>query len=130
MDTDVEDWLQAWERAVRARDHAAGRALFAPEVLAFGTLAPVMAGLDALEAAQWRTVWARTQGFACDRPVALWQGGDVVVLAATWSATGLDPAGAAYPRAGRMTLVLRRGPRGLLCCHSHLSMLPGMPAMR
>ncbi len=41
-----EQWLWTFEAVVRARDFAAGRAMFADDAVAFGTWALAVAGLD------------------------------------------------------------------------------------
>src|SRR5438093_1397162 len=58
-----EQWLRTFEAAVRARDFAAGRALFADDAVAFGTWARAVAGLDHIIREQWQNVWPRIRDF-------------------------------------------------------------------
>ncbi|PYM86187.1 MAG: ketosteroid isomerase, partial [Candidatus Rokuibacteriota bacterium] len=41
----LRDWLRAWQTCVRAVDFAGGRTLCAPDIVAFGTVAPFVQGL-------------------------------------------------------------------------------------
>jgi ketosteroid isomerase-like protein len=128
---DVRDWLRAFAAAVRSRDYAAGRALFAPDVRGFGSVAVLADGLEALEAEQWRRVWDATEGFDFHAgSVAIRVSGDLALATALWSSTGIDPDRKPYPRAGRATLVLARGASGWRAVHSHFSFEPEAPADR
>ena len=121
-------WLDAFERAVRTRNFAAGRALCAKQVLGFGTVAARADGLDQLESAQWQCVWPATEGFAFDRS-ALRCGGQAgsYWVAAAWSSTGQVESPLAVERRGRATILLRNSPRGLLAIHTHFSLVPSDP---
>jgi ketosteroid isomerase-like protein len=44
--TTPERWLRTFEAAVRARDFAAGLAIFADDAVAFGTWGRAVAGID------------------------------------------------------------------------------------
>ena len=57
------DWLSTFEAACRGRDFEAGRRLFAPDAVAFGTYATAVHGLDNIEREQWRQIWPRIRGF-------------------------------------------------------------------
>lgn len=118
----------SWSACVRDADYETAQAMFAPEVLAFGTRNARLEGRDELLQRQWRPVWDTTEGFTIDPgSVACWTQGELAVLAGTWaSRTRPDDDGTARERTGRVTLVLRAGPDGPVAVHSHLSMDPGV----
>ena len=65
-DASLREWLGAWGDCVARADFAAARPLFDPSVTGFGTYAGAVAGLDRLEAEQWRHVWPSISGFRFD----------------------------------------------------------------
>src|SRR5579883_2850589 len=91
---DVENWFRALESCVRAVDYQAARAIFAPEVVAFGTYAEVVEGLDNLQRNQWSNIWPTIRDFTFDLSQLHWgwsgNGGWAVV---TWGSTGFRPDG-------------------------------------
>ena len=62
-----EQWLRTFEAAVRARDFAGGRTLFAADAVAFGAWARAVAGLDNIVREQWQNVWPRIRDSASSR---------------------------------------------------------------
>jgi ketosteroid isomerase-like protein len=123
-------WLDQFAACVRNRDLHGGRALFAPDVRAFGTRAEQAEGLADLVQRQWARVWFNTQGFCfLDESVeelASDDGGLICVLA-LWKSEGLDAGGQAFARRGRCTIVLRRAESSLLgyvAVHTHFSKTP------
>lgn len=124
-------WLLQWEDAINACDFAGARLLFSPDVVSFGTLAGAMAGLQELEASQWRKVWPFIKDFKFDSPVVLLGGKPALsaVIVSLWHSKGKAGEGGWYDRKGRATLVLRLDNGLLRCCHSHLSMDPGLPPL-
>jgi ketosteroid isomerase-like protein len=118
-------WLAEFADAVRMRDYARGRGMFAPEAIGFGTIAERAVGLDWLVNDQWRPVWTATRGFAFDL-ATLAQGGEEPIYwaAAQWSSFGRDGAGFEVERRGRATIVLARRDRRLLAVHTHFSFVP------
>lgn len=127
---DLTSWLSAWQQLINAGDYEAARQLFAPDVVAFGSLAQTMSGLDALEQEQWRKIWSTTRNFAFEAPVFQAAGDETWTLALRWRSEGMTEDGGWYERRGRCTLVLERRGRGLVCTHSHFSMDPGIPPLR
>jgi len=122
---EIVRWLEEFAAAVRAVDYARGARLFDPLALGFGTVAERADGLDALARSQWRHVWDATEGFRFDLEAARIEvEGDLAYVAATWSSTGFDEAGAPFPRAGRATIVLRHGKDGWRAVHTHFSLSP------
>lgn len=127
---DPASWLRAWEKLINTGDYESARQLFAPDVIAFGSLAQTMTGLDELEQEQWRKIWSTIRGFAFDPPVLLSAGDETATLALRWNSEGMTEDGGWYERHGRCTLVLERRGSGLVCTHSHFSMDPGIPPRR
>lgn len=122
MQIEIERWLRAFARAVRERDYAAGAALFAPEVIAFGTVAERADGADALAARQWRVVWETTRGFDFDYATLRCEVcGDRAWVASSWSSVA--DAGDRR-RVGRASLVLKREGDRWRAIHSHFSLAP------
>ncbi len=122
---ELRAWLDAFSTAVCNVDYDAGEALFATDVVGFGTVGVLLAGLETLIAAQWKRVWGVTSGFRFDidnlncRTL-----GDVAWLAVPWSSrTGRDEAGP-HDRTGRATYVLERHAGKWLCVHCHHSLNP------
>lgn len=125
MSAEVEAWLRAFAAAVRARDYASGARLFAPDVIAFGTVAERAAGVDDLAARQWRNVWERTRDFDFDWPSLCCNvAGDRAFVTSLWSSYATDGA----LRTGRVSLVLGREAGGWRALHSHFSLTPGNAA--
>ena len=124
-DASLREWLRAWGDCVARADFSAARPLFDPSVTGFGTYAGAVAGLDRLEAEQWRHVWPSISGFRFDADGAqLLVSGDgtLAVIVTTW--TSIGPEGTDRP--GRATIVVRRAGvaspwRGV---HTHFSLVP------
>jgi ketosteroid isomerase-like protein len=119
-----EEWLRTFEAAVRARDFAGGRTMFAPDAVAFGTWARAVAGLDNIVREQWQNVWPRIREFRFDADARVRASGDSAWIASGWTteATGAD--GRSFTRPGRGTFVLERRAGTWLAVHSHFSLLP------
>jgi ketosteroid isomerase-like protein len=151
----IDDWLVRFEAAVRASDFEAGRALFAPDAVAFGTRAEMARGIDAIIAEQWRYVWPHIRDFRLGAHVTrighdtgwvatMWQttrpeagtspaarrGRGAFVPAAGASPTVVPAAGASpTARRGRGTFVLERRNGQWLAVHSHFSLIPEDPRL-
>ncbi len=124
----VAAWMARWAEAIRANDFETGRAMFANDVVAFGSLTRAMQGIDALLAEQWQPVWPETRDFAFERPAMLRVTAEMAVVAAEWRSEGRSADGW-YERRGRAMLVLLARDGALICVHSHVSMLPGTQAL-
>src|SRR6478609_2228146 len=97
-------FLIEMQECVRAVDYERARALFAEDVVAFGTFAAVVAGRERLEREQWRNVWPNIREFTfrleemrCLGSVD--QGALCVVV--LWDSIGTDATGQAFDRPGR-----------------------------
>ena len=131
MNDKALEWLRQWESMINAADFAGARRLFSPGVVSFGTLTGFMSGLEELEKLQWRRIWPAIRDFRFDDPVVL-SGGEPApstVIVSLWHSRGKTSSGNWYDRKGRATLVLRLENDVLVCCHSHLSMDPGIPPL-
>ena len=119
-----EQWLDTFEVAVRARDFAAGRAMFAADAVAFGTWARAVAGLDNIVREQWQNVWPRIRDFRFEPDARVRTAGDCAWIAAGWLTEATGPDGRPFTRPGRGTFVLERRGGKWLAVHSHFSLLP------
>jgi ketosteroid isomerase-like protein len=119
-----EQWLRTFEAAVRARDFAGGRTMFADDAVAFGTWARAVAGLDNIVREQWQNVWPRIRDFRFDADTRVRTAGDHAWIAGSWSTEATGPDGRSFTRPGRGTFVLERRGGTWLAVHSHFSLLP------
>ena len=127
--SEIRQWLEDFSAAVRSRDFAAGRALFCDDVIAFGTRASRIEGLDALEAQQWRPTWNSTQGYRFDYDDArIDVHGDIACVAVTWYSQGQNADDQWFDRFGRATYLLRRVEGRWLAFHTHHSLKPDLAA--
>jgi ketosteroid isomerase-like protein len=121
----LRDWLRAWQTCERTGDFAGGRKLCADEIVAFGTVAPFVIGLDAVEREQWRHVWPVIRDFTIDVEGARGAvAGDHAWLAAVWDSRGQRADGSLFPRPGRCTIAFERRQGRWLATHTHFSLVP------
>lgn len=119
----VRAWLTEMQDCVRKVDFERCRAIFAPEVAAFGSLGERLVGLEDLESNQWRRVWPRIAGFTFDLDRLDWGGsGDVLWLACPWTSEGRRDDGTSFVRPGRITAVLERRAGRWVAVHTHHSL--------
>jgi ketosteroid isomerase-like protein len=103
------------------------RALFDPQVIAFGTMAPHMSGIDQLVNEQWRPVWEHTRNFEFElgRCVLVPAGEDHCVVAIPWTSIASGRGDRQeYRRSGRASIVLKTCDGTLRCVHTHFSIDP------
>jgi ketosteroid isomerase-like protein len=125
----IRAWFEALQRCVRAVDYATARAIFAPDVVSFGTRADLVRGLDALQAQQWSGVWPTIADFAFDLERLHAEGNDDIAWAAVaWTSTGFHEDGTPFARPGRATVAFARRDGRWLATHTHFSLNPGTPA--
>jgi len=121
----LRDWLRQLQACVRGQDFAAGRALCAPELLAFGTKAEMVEGVDQVMERQWREVWPRIREFTIDADKAR---GAIHAnqgwVATRWDSLGVRPDGSTFPRPGRLTILFARRAGRWLGTHTHFSLSP------
>jgi uncharacterized protein (TIGR02246 family) len=121
---DIAAWITEFQAAVRAKDFDAGRRLFAPDAVAFGTFAAAVAGLDNIEREQWRQIWPRIRDFTLEPGASVRMAGDTAWIASGWSSEATAPDGRPFRRPGRATFVLERRAGRWLAVHSHVSLMP------
>ncbi|MBI2965199.1 MAG: nuclear transport factor 2 family protein [Chloroflexi bacterium] len=122
----VKEWFSRLSRYCAAVDYDSARAIFAGDVVSFGTRAEIVTGLDRLVAEQWQGIWPNISDFRIDLASVRGGGaGDLAWGAATWASTGYDAEGRPFHRPGRATIVLERRRGAWLCIHSHFSLVPG-----
>jgi catechol 2,3-dioxygenase-like lactoylglutathione lyase family enzyme/ketosteroid isomerase-like protein len=121
-------WLLELQARVRAVDYEGGRALCVPELLAFGTVARLVEGIDDVMFEQWRKVWPAIRDFTVLVDQA--RGGvrgDLAWVAAPWTSRGVAADGSMFERPGRLTVVLERRDGRWLARHTHFSLVPTPP---
>ncbi|MBV9522231.1 MAG: nuclear transport factor 2 family protein [Alphaproteobacteria bacterium] len=128
----IRAWFERLAEHVRAVDFEGARPLFAEDMVAFGTVADYVLGREAVEAAQWRSVWPFIDGFrwrphsiraivAPDRLLALGL--------AVWDSTGFTEEGRPFERPGRASVAFGRSRIGAewVARHTHFSLFHGVP---
>lgn len=119
-------WLSEMEACVRTLDFARCRAIFALDVVGFGTKAAAAVGLDALEHDQWRHIWGTIRNFTfltgdlrCAKygDAALW-------LGCPWQSEAPGAGGTWRHRPGRITAVLECRDGRWVAVHTHHSLAP------
>jgi ketosteroid isomerase-like protein len=130
----VRHWFKRLEDCVNAVDFAAGRPLFAEDMIAFGTFSDFVIERDDVEREQWRKVWPTIRNFH-------WRLADVkaVVSAdrlsgtgmAIWDSDGFNEDGTRFDRRGRATVAFVRATTGepWVAVHSHMSLFRGTPGV-
>jgi ketosteroid isomerase-like protein len=118
-------WLLELQASVRAVDFDRGRALCATDIVAFGTVAYLVEGLDRVVEQQWGRVWPRIRDFSIRVPEARGGiAGDQAWVAAPWDSLGVRPDGTTFARPGRLTVILERRNGRWLAMHTHFSLAP------
>jgi ketosteroid isomerase-like protein len=128
----VRAWFDALSGHCRAIDYESARAIFAEDMIAFGTFTDFMIGRDLAEQKQWRNVWGTIRNFryeldkieaivSADRLTAVGMG--------TWQSDGYHPNGDRFDRPGRTTVTLGRKAVGdpFVATHTHMSLFRGTP---
>ena len=128
----IRDWVTAWGAEVARVDFAAARLRFDPAVIAFGTHADVLVGIDDLQASQWTAVWPKIADFQFMvelMRVVLSPDRLLAIVAVPWRSTGFDEEGTSFPRPGRASIVVRRSDvrAPWLGIHTHFSLARGVP---
>jgi ketosteroid isomerase-like protein len=121
-------WLTEMEACVRAVDYERCRAIFALDVVGFGTKAAAAIGLDALEHDQWRHIWGIIRGFTflTDQLHCAQYGNQGLWLGCPWTSERAGPDGNWVHRPGRITAVLEFRDGRWLAVHTHHSLVPSI----
>jgi ketosteroid isomerase-like protein len=125
LDELARDFLVEMQECVRSADYERARALFAEDVVAFGTFAAVVSGRDRLEHEQWRNVWPTIRDFKFRLDDLHCLGVEkALCVVVPWDSVGRGEDGQFFNRPGRATLLLK--PRGdrWVATHSHFSLAP------
>jgi ketosteroid isomerase-like protein len=131
LEASVREWVGAWGDEVAAVRMSEARRRFSPDVVAFGTYAEIVRGIDALETEQWRNVWPTISRFRfrLDELVVLASADACQAVAVVpWDSVGIADDGTSYARPGRATIVLRRDSTTgrWLGVHTHFSLAPSL----
>jgi ketosteroid isomerase-like protein len=124
----VREWFARLSQYCAAVDYPSTHAIFAPDVVSFGTKAKIVSGLEPLQANQWEGIWPNIRDFQIELDT-IHSGGDANHAwgIATWTSTGFDEAGRPFHRPGRATVILERRAGTWLAIHTHFSLAPGTP---
>ncbi len=128
----VARWIDEWGAEVASVDLDASRRRFLGGVVAFGTFADVVVGLDRLHDEQWSRVWPTIESFRFHTErmeVQVSPDRLIAVAIVGWESVGVAEDGSRFPRPGRATVVLRRTAldANWMCTHTHFSLGRGVP---
>ncbi len=124
----ARDWFAELGRCCAAVDYDSAEAIFAPDVVSFGTRADVVSGLGPLRRNQWEGIWPNIADFRVQLDSVRSGGDDRHAWGvATWTSTGFHESGEAFFRPGRATVTLERRGGAWLATHTHFSLNPGTP---
>ena len=121
----IRHWLAGFAQAVRDRDYGAGRRMFDPAVVGFGTVAGRADGLDELVDHQWKHIWDNTEGFDFEYDQLHGEiADDIAWVAVPWSSCRAVAGREPVVRTGRSTIILRKTKGDWRACHTHFSRTP------
>jgi ketosteroid isomerase-like protein len=129
----VRTWIEAWGTEVANVELGTARRRFDEDVVAFGTYADVVSGLDALHDEQWSRIWPTIRDFRFltdELVVQASPDGLQAVAIVPWDSTGVAADGSEFRRPGRATVVLRRRSTASpwLGTHTHFSLARDVPS--
>ena len=125
MDSIARTFLMEMQACVRAIDFRGAHALFAEDVIAFGTYASVLTGRQRLEREQWRKVWPNIRGFTFRfDEVRCLGNGECICVVVPWDSLGTRADASTFQRPGRATLLLVEQEGRWVAIHSHFSLAP------
>lgn len=124
----VVEWFGKLGKYCASVDYESARAIFAEDVLSFGTRADIVSGLGPLQSNQWEGIWPNIRDFKINMET-IHSGGDQQHAwgVATWTSTGFREDGSPFERPGRATVILERRENRWLSVHTHFSLNPGTP---
>jgi ketosteroid isomerase-like protein len=124
----IAEWFEKLGKYCASVDYESARAIFAEDVLSFGTRADIVSGLEPLQLNQWEGIWPNIQDFKINLET-IHSGGDQHHAwgLATWTSTGFLEDGSSFERPGRATVILERRQDRWLSVHTHFSLNPGTP---
>ncbi|MGE3984936.1 MAG: nuclear transport factor 2 family protein [Dehalococcoidia bacterium] len=124
----ARQWFGLLSSYCAAVDFDSAEAIFAGDVVSFGTKAAIVAGMEHLRRNQWEGIWPNIRDFRID--VEHVEGGgneDTAWGVANWNSTGFDEQHEPFDRPGRATVILERREGRWLAVHTHFSLAPGTP---
>jgi ketosteroid isomerase-like protein len=122
-------FLLEMQACVRSIDYERAHALFAEDVIAFGTFAAVVEGRDSLERDQWRNIWPTIRQFTFRLDELHCLGTDnALCVVVPWDSVGRGRDGQPFSRPGRATLLLVPSADRWVAVHSHFSLAPAEAA--
>lgn len=122
---ELREWLTEFQSRVRAVDFEGARKLCAHDMVAFGTVAGVVEGIDRVIERQWKQVWPNIRDFTIRLDSLRGRiSGDHAWVAALWESLGVRGDGTTFERGGRFTVVLERRDGRWLATHTHVSLSP------
>lgn len=124
----IVEWFQKLGRYCASVDYRSARAIFAEDVLSFGTRADIVSGLGHLQMNQWEGIGPNIQDFLINMET-IHSGGDQHNAwgVATWTSTGFHDDGSSFERPGRATVILEHRQDSWLSVHTHFSLNLGTP---
>ena len=124
----VVEWFEKLGDYCASVDYGSAHAIFAEDVLSFGTRADMVSGLDPLQKNQWEGIWPNIQDFKINLET-VHSGGDEHRAwgVATWTSTGFHDDGTSFHRPGRAPVILERRHHQWVSVHTHFSLNPGTP---
>lgn len=127
----VRHWFETLAAHVQAVDFVGARAIFAPDMIAFGTVTDFMVGQPVAEAQQWRNVWHHIDHFRFRDDIRAIVSPDRLqaVGMGVFDSTGYQADGTPYDRPGRTTVVLVRPSLDapFVAQHTHMSLFRDVP---
>jgi uncharacterized protein (TIGR02246 family) len=125
VDSIASAFLTEMQACVRTNDFQRAQALFADDVIAFGTYAAVLTGRERLENEQWRNVWPNIREFTFRLDEARCLGNaQAICVVVPWDSIGTRADGSPFQRPGRATLLLAERDGQWVAVHSHFSLAP------
>lgn len=122
----IAEFFERLGRYCAGGDYDAAEALFASDVVSFGTKATVVTGIEQLRREQWEGVWPYIDDFQIDLS-QVQAGGDERYAwgMVPWTSVGFDERGRRFNRPGRATVVMENRNGAWLAVHTHFSLVPG-----
>ena len=118
-------WFRELQSCVQAVDYDRAEAIFAPDVMGFGTYKDIAEGRDVLRREQWSNIWPTVRDFTFRLEQLHWSAqGTLAWAACPWDSVGFNPDGTPFPRPGRVTVIFECREGTWLAVHTHFSLYP------
>lgn len=128
----VRQWFARLAEYVQAIDYEGARAIFADDMIAFGTFTDFMFDRGSAEAQQWRNVWGTIRNFRwrLDQVQAIVSADRLMAVGlGVFDSDGFREDGTKFDRKGRATVSFARARIGdpWIATHTHMSLFRGTP---